>query len=81
MEKISDMAGYSFESKKALSQLVKKAYNIRSEMVHGQAKEEDLVIVSQGLDSVLRELIVGNHDVFSKNDKEMDDFFLDLLFS
>ncbi|EJR94480.1 HEPN domain-containing protein [Bacillus mycoides] len=83
-ERVAIMLGTSFESKKALSQLVKKAYNIRSEMVHGQAlkaKEEDLVIVSQGLDNVLRELIVANHDVFSKNDKEMDDFFLDLLFS
>ncbi|WJE55670.1 hypothetical protein QRE66_28125 (plasmid) [Bacillus cereus] len=78
------MLGTSFESKKALFQLVKKAYNIRSDMVHGQAlkaKEEDLVIVSQGLDNVLRELIVANHDVFSKGNEEMDNFFLDLLFS
>ncbi|MGG0315756.1 hypothetical protein [Bacillus mycoides] len=78
------MLGTSFESKKDLAQLVKKAYNIRSEMVHGQAlkaKEEDLIIVSQGLDNVLRELIVANHDVFSKKDHEMDGFFLDLLFS
>lgn len=83
-ERVAIMLGTSFESKKDLAQLVKKAYNIRSEMVHGQAlkaKEEDLIIVSQGLDNVLRELIVANHDVFSKKDHEMDDFFLDLLFS
>ncbi|PFB58599.1 HEPN domain-containing protein [Bacillus cereus] len=83
-ERVAIMLGTTFESKKNLFQLVKKAYNFRSEMVHGQAlkaKEEDLVIVSQGLDNVLRELIVENHGVFSKDDKEMDDFFLDLLFS
>ncbi|MGV2484793.1 UNVERIFIED_CONTAM: hypothetical protein FOS07_12145 [Bacillus mycoides] len=83
-ERVAIMLGTSVESKKALFQLVKKAYNFRSEMVHGQAlkaKEEDLVIVSQGLDDILRKLIVANHDVFSKKDNEMDDFFLDLLFS
>ncbi|MGG0256644.1 hypothetical protein ABEY61_29340 [Bacillus toyonensis] len=83
-ERVAIMLGTSFENKKALFDLIKKAYNIRSEMVHGQAlkaKEEDLVVVSKGLDNVLRELIVANHDVFSKSDKEMDNFFLDLLFN
>ncbi|HHT7066894.1 HEPN domain-containing protein [Bacillus thuringiensis] len=83
-ERVAIMLGTSVESKKDLFQLVKKAYNFRSEMVHGQAlkaKEEDLVIVSKGLDDVLRKLIVANHDVFSKDNNEMDDFFLDLLFS
>lgn len=83
-ERVAIMLGTSVESKKALFQLVKKAYNIRSDMVHGQAikaTEEDFVIVSQGLDNVLRELIVANHDVFSEKDEKMDEFFLDLLFS
>ncbi|MED3090792.1 hypothetical protein [Bacillus toyonensis] len=83
-ERVAIMLGTSFESKKALFYLVKKAYNIRSDMVHGQAikaTEEDFVTVSQGLDNVLRELIVENHDVFSKGNEEMDNFFLDLLFS
>ncbi|HEE9034932.1 TPA: hypothetical protein R2I11_005301 [Bacillus cereus] len=83
-ERVSIMLGTSLKTKKDLFQLVKKAYSIRSNMVHGQAlnaKEEDLVMISQGLDKILRELIVANHDVFSKSDNEMEEFFLDLLLS
>lgn len=82
-ERVACLLGTSAESKKRLFQVVKDAYNYRSSLVHGQAlkgKDDDLVSISQGLDDILRQLLVNEHEIFFKNDKEMDEFFINLLF-
>lgn len=85
-ERVALMLGTSQESKKELFQLVKSAYGTRSTLVHGQSlkgTEDKLVYLSKGLDNILRELIVHNHEIFSKEVKEdkMNNFFIDLLFT
>lgn len=77
------MLGTSKESKKDLFRLIKGAYNYRSSLVHGQylkGTEDALVDISRKLDDVLRQLIVGKHEIFYKNDQEIENSFLDLLF-
>ncbi|WP_404292621.1 hypothetical protein LG276_19835 [Cytobacillus kochii] len=83
-ERVAIMLGTSKESKKDLFKLIKNAYNYRSTLVHGQhlkGSEENLVSISKGLDDVLRNLTVAKHEIFSKSDKEMEAFFLELLFT
>jgi hypothetical protein len=83
-ERVAVMLGTSKESKKLLFDLIKDAYNYRSTVMHGQhlkGTESALIEFSKGLDGVLRKLIVDNNDIFSKSDKEMEKFFLDLLFA
>ena len=78
-ERVAIMLGTSEESKKTLFKLIKRAYKYRSFLVHGQhltIKEDELIAISQDLDEIMRKLLVANHEVFSKNDDEMDDFFL-----
>jgi hypothetical protein len=51
--------------------------------VHGQylkGEEEALVSISKGLDDILRQLLVANHEIFSMEDTEMENDFLELLF-
>ena len=83
-ERVAIMLGTSKKSKKDLFRLIKDAYNYRSSLVHGQnlkGKENALVDISRGLGGVLRELIVAIHEIFSKSDQEIENFFIDLLFS
>jgi Apea-like HEPN len=83
-ERVAVMLGTSEESKKSLFKLIKDAYNYRSLLVHGQhlkGTEDKLKSISEGLDEVLRKLLVTNHEVFSKKDQEMEEFFQNLLFS
>ncbi|MCY7579718.1 HEPN domain-containing protein [Bacillus altitudinis] len=83
-ERVALMIGNSKESRKELFKLIKDAYNYRSKLVHGQylkGSEENLVSISKGLDKVLREFIVSEHEIFSKSDNEMEKFFLELLFN
>lgn len=77
------MLGTSEDSKKHLFKIIKKAYNCRSAIVHGQylkGTEDDLVNISKELDYILRNLITTNHDIFSKKDNEMEEFFLITFF-
>lgn len=83
-ERVAIMLGTSEESKKDLFRLIKEAYNYRSSLVHGQylkTTEGKLADISKGLDNVLRDLITTNHNIFLKNDNEMEDYFLGLLFN
>jgi hypothetical protein len=82
-ERVAVMLGTSSKDKKELYNVVKKAYSIRSKIVHGQylkGSDDELASISKELDNILRQLIVGNHEVFSKDDKEAEDFFQDLIF-
>lgn len=82
-ERVAILLGTSKESRRNLFKLIKNAYNYRSTLVHGQhlkGTDDYLVDISKGLDDVLRKLIIGQHEVFSKGDTEIEDFFLDLLF-
>ncbi|MEB2294465.1 hypothetical protein [Priestia megaterium] len=61
--------------------LVKEAYKYRSIIVHGQSlegDEETLARICRRLDIMLRTFIIGDHEIFSKDDKEMDRFFENL---
>lgn len=83
-ERVALMLGTSKEAKLHFFNLIKRAYNYRSSIVHGQhikGTEENLVAISKELDDILRELLVGEHDIFSKSDNEMEAFFVDLLFT
>lgn len=83
-ERVAVMLGVSGDSKVEFFKLVKKAYRIRSKIIHGQylkGEDEALVFISSKLDSVLRDLIVAEHEVFSKNDSEMEEFFTNLVFN
>ncbi|MCK2000840.1 HEPN domain-containing protein [[Brevibacterium] frigoritolerans] len=83
-ERVAIMLGTSKESKLHLFDLVKKAYTYRSSLVHGQylkGTEENLLTISKELDDILRKLLVGKHEIFSKSDAEMNDFFDQLLFN
>ncbi|OJE28342.1 hypothetical protein A9490_27880 [Bacillus thuringiensis] len=83
-ERVALILGTSSESKKEYFKLIKKAYNYRSLLVHGQhlkGEEGSLIEISQKLDDILRQLLVEKHDVFFKGDKEMEEFFTDLLFN
>ncbi len=82
-ERVALMLGTSKDSKKEYFNLIKEAYNCRSKLVHGQhlkGDEKDLIKVSQALDDILRKLFVAEHEVFSLSDKDMEAFFLELLF-
>lgn len=83
-ERVAIMLGNTGEEKKNLFKLVKKAYNHRSTIIHGSSlrgNEEALIDLSKGLDDILRDLIVAEHDVFSMNDGELEEYFVDLLFA
>lgn len=82
-ERVALFFGTSNVTKKYYFKVIKDAYNCRSKVVHGQqiGKESDVSLgkLCQDLDEILRQLVVNNHEIFSKSDKEIDDFFLDLV--
>lgn len=64
--------------------LIKKAYDIRSTIVHGsilKGKHEDLEEISFKLDNILRILVSKYYKLFTKKDQDLDDYFLNRLFS
>jgi len=83
-ERVSFMLGTDKESKRELFEFIKKAYDHRSYIVHGQSlkgSEERLIEVSVRLDNILRCLISNDDEVFAKNDNEMESYFKDLIFT
>src|SRR5690606_38981271 len=73
-ESVALLLGISSSSKNEMYHLIKSAYSYRSKLVHGKVisgVEDDLVDISNKLDIVLRDLIVANHEVFSKNDNDI----------
>lgn len=82
-ERVALLLGDTDQTKKELFKLIKSAYGYRSTVVHGQhlkGSEQKAIELAVKLDNVLRQLIVNKYDVFEKNDKEIEEFFLDLLF-
>lgn len=83
-ERVATMLGTSVEDKKDLFKFIKTAYNYRSIIVHGsniKGSEETITQISVRLDDILRQLLAGNHEVFSKPDADIDNFFVDLIFN
>lgn len=83
-ERVALMLGTSDKSKKEFFDLIKKAYGCRSSVVHGQhlkGEERALIEISEKLDGILRQLLVAEHEIFSKKDEEIEAFFTDLLFT
>jgi len=83
-ERVALILGTSEESKKEYFDLVKKAYGYRSTVVHGQhikGEESDFIGISKSLDDILRQLLVAEHEIFSKKDSEIETFFTNLLFT
>lgn len=82
-ERVAIMLGGSRDEKKNLFNLIKKAYDHRSSIIHGsyiKGNEKNLIDISNSLDKILRKLLIDNHEVFLKKDDEIDKYFLDLLF-
>jgi Apea-like HEPN len=83
-ERVALLLGTSAENKREIYKFVKNAYSQRSAVVHGSTiKKEELELeeISYGLDNILRQLLGGGHEVFTKNNNDIDEFFLDLLFT
>lgn len=83
-ERVAAMMGTTKDEKKEIYQLVKKAYGYRSTIIHGSSlkgKEDELKVISQNVDNILRKIIKENHDIFSEKDSILDNYFVDLLFT
>ncbi|MFC9707274.1 hypothetical protein ACFTRD_03860 [Paenibacillus sp. NPDC056933] len=82
-ERVALMLGDNESEKRKYFNLIKKTYDVRSTIVHGSSlkgKSEELEDVSKGLDQVMRKLLTAKNDIFDKEDKEMENYFLDLVF-
>lgn len=82
-ERVALLIGKSKTDKTETYKLLKKAYDVRSKIVHGsilKGENEDLKEVSTGLDSILRNIISFEYDILSKKDNEIDEYFLEGLF-
>lgn len=84
-ERVAVLFGTSEDSKIDLFRFIKKAYDYRSTLIHGDSlrkfeEESKLATISERLDNIFRHLFTNNYKIFSKNNNEMDDDFLHLLF-
>lgn len=82
-ERVATLVGGDKKNKVNTYELVKKAYDVRSKIVHGSSLKgvnDDLLDISFQLDRFLRRFISENHDVFSKSDEEINEYFLLNLF-
>lgn len=81
-ERVAILLESESKDKLEVYNLIKRAYDIRSTIVHGstlKGNNEDLTDVSVKIDEVVRKLINGNFEVFSKNDNEINQFFIENL--
>ncbi|MEA1855669.1 hypothetical protein MKX67_00900 [Cytobacillus sp. FSL W7-1323] len=82
-ERVGIMIGTSQDEKIELYKFIKKVYGFRSTIIHGssiKSNDQELISYSTKLDEILRQLISAEHEVFSKNNDEMDNFFLEHIF-
>lgn len=82
-ERVALMLGNTSQEKKELFSNVKKAYGLRSKLIHGstiKGDDEAIINTSVQLDNILRKLIVQNNEIFKGNDAEMEKYFFGLLF-
>lgn len=71
------------EAKLETYKLLKKAYDVRSKIVHGSTltgRNDDLKEITIGLDHILRELLTRKNEIFTKSNDQIDDYFLNKLF-
>ncbi|MFE4029325.1 hypothetical protein ACFX4N_24545 [Priestia sp. YIM B13551] len=83
-ERVALMLGSTEQARIDLYNLVKNTYKHRSTLVHGQhfkGTEEtlNLAAISVQLDSLLRHLIQIDDPIFHASDKEMEEYFTNLL--
>lgn len=82
-ERICFLLGDSKEERIELYKKIKKAYGIRSKVVHGSVfsdKDIDLELISTNLDDIVRKLLVEHSDFFNVNDDELNKNFNELIF-
>ena len=90
-EKTAFLLEQDFSKRKTTYKLVKQAYDLRSAVLHGSAisnsKLPNLPSVCSEMDSILRNVfkkIILNPDLFllfTQDEKRLQDFFVELLFS
>jgi hypothetical protein len=83
-ERVALLLGTSSENKKELFNTTKKAYGIRSKIIHGSSlkeKEGLLKELSVKLDDILREIISKDIKEFVLEDNKLSEYFLDRLFN
>ncbi|SMG58179.1 HEPN domain-containing protein [Paenibacillus aquistagni] len=83
-ERVACLIGLEVVGKVDTYNFIKKAYDLRSKIIHGsviKTQEGQLIAFSTRLDEILRRLIVENYDVFDMSDNEMDDYFINELFT
>lgn len=81
-EKVAMLTEGNKEQKIKTFNLVKKAYGIRSTIVHGsflKGSNEDLEDVSEELDNLLRMIVNEHSSLLKLKDNELDNYFLNKL--
>lgn len=82
-ERVAILAGGTKEVRLKTYMLLKKAYDVRSKIVHGSiltGRHEDLMEVSIGLDNILRRFLSERNEIFTKSNEQIDEYFLNELF-
>jgi hypothetical protein len=84
-ERVALFLGTTPEEKKELFNTTKKAYGIRSRIIHGSSlkeKEAKLMMeLSVKLDDILRKIINSDSKKFVLDDNKLSEYFIDRLFS
>jgi hypothetical protein len=88
-ERVAVFIGKNGAERKAKFSTLKRAYNVRSTVLHGDVltSQKDLHVVSQEVDEVVRDIlsILLNTDdlktVFEGKKEDIDSYFTDLLFT
>lgn len=81
-ERVAVLLSNNPESRKEHFSIVKKAYDIRSRIIHGsyiKEKDEMLIHLSEQLDTILRQILSSRSDVFSLSDFDMDEYFINKI--
>lgn len=82
-ERVSFMLRTDHQERIDLFKFIKKAYSMRSQIVHGsnlKGNEELLADISKRLNFILKELLQHKHEIFTKGNNDIDDFFINLIF-
>lgn len=83
-ERVAILKGGTKENKIKTYSLLKKAYDVRSKVVHGailKGQNQELKEISTGLDQLLREFLSEKNEIFTKSDEQIDKYFLNELFN
>lgn len=81
-ERVAILIDNEPENRVKIYNLIKKAYDVRSTVVHGaplKGTNEDLIEISFEVDNALRKLLALESDVFNMKDDELDKYFVNRL--